>query len=101
MGGQTQLIKLRWGQNAEQMKFANWDPFIKFALGENVKRSSSAQNQNRFPDTRMGVAEVLNDAFARAKDYEKWVERGTELETLSEIINKKDSLPAIVMCKVK
>ena len=39
IGGQTQLIKLRWGKNAEEMKFANWDPFIKFALGENVKRS--------------------------------------------------------------
>ena len=36
---QTQLIKLRWGASAEDMKFANWDPFIKFALGENVKRS--------------------------------------------------------------
>ncbi len=92
VGGQTQLIKLRWGQNAEQMKFANWDPFIKFALGENVKRSSSAQNQNRFPDTRMGVEEVLMDAFTRAKDYDKMgagKRRDLELETLSEIINKK------------
>ena len=48
IGGQTQLIKMRWGRNAEEMKFANWDPFIKFALGENVKRSILLIN-NRFP----------------------------------------------------
>ena len=47
------------------MKFANWDPFIKFALGENVKRTFSPNN-NRFPDTRMGVEQVLVDAFTRA-----------------------------------
>ncbi len=92
IGGQTQLIKLRWGQNAEQMKFANWDPFIKFALGENVKRSSNSQGNNRFPDTRMGVEEVLMDAFTRAKDYDKagtGKRRDLELDALSEIINKK------------
>jgi len=92
IGGQTQLLKLRWGANAEQMKFANWDPFIKFALGENVKRSSTTQNQNRFPDTRMGVEEVLTDAFMRARDYEKagpGKRRDLELDALVEILNKK------------
>ncbi len=92
IGGQTQLIKLRWGLNAEQMKFAGWDPFIKFALGENVKRSSTTQNQNRFPDTRMGVEEVLTDAFTRARDYEKMgpgKRKDLELEALVEILNKK------------
>ena len=92
IGGQTQLLKLRWGANAEQMKFANWDPFIKFALGENVKRSSSDRNQNRFPDTRMGVEELLTDAFTRAMDYEKMgpgKRKDLELEALSEILNKK------------
>ncbi len=91
IGGQTQLIKLRWGANAEQMKFARWDPFIKFALGENVKRSYSSAS-NRFPDTRMGVEEVLMDAFTRAKDYEKMgagKRRDLELDALVEIMNKK------------
>ena len=91
IGGQTQLIKLRWGATAEQMKFAGWDPFIKFALGENVKRSYSQAN-NRFPDTRMGVEEVLMDAFTRAKDYEKMgagKRRDLELDALVEIMNKK------------
>jgi imidazolonepropionase-like amidohydrolase len=95
IGGQTQLIKLRWGGNAEDLKFKGSDPFIKFALGENVKRSSSQQN-NRFPDTRMGVEQVLTDAFQRAKDYEDalkakkpGVRRDLELDALVEIMNKK------------
>ncbi|HEV7622417.1 MAG TPA: amidohydrolase family protein, partial [Flavisolibacter sp.] len=69
IGGQTQLIKLRWGADDEGIKFQGADPFIKFALGENVKRTTSGSN-NRFPDTRMGVEEVLTDAFQRARDYE-------------------------------
>lgn len=91
IGGQTQLIKLRWGKDAEEMKFANWDGFIKFALGENVKRSFG-QSNNRFPDTRMGVEQVLMDAFTRARDYEKLganKRKDLELETLAEILNKK------------
>lgn len=103
IGGQTQLIKLRWGVNDESLKFKNWDPFIKFALGENVKRTIS-QNNNRFPDTRMGVEEVLIDAFTRARDYEnEWkaadttkkkgtpvkLRRDLELDALVEIMNRK------------
>ena len=95
IGGQTQLIKLRWGVDDEALKFKGADPFIKFALGENVKRTTSMAN-NRFPDTRMGVEEVLNDAFTRAKDYEremkadpKTTRRDLELDALVEILNKK------------
>ena len=91
IGGQTQLIKLRWGKDAEEMKFANWNPFIKFALGENVKRSYSPSN-NRFPNTRMGVEQVLVDAFTRAEDYEKQgagKRRDLELDALVEILNAK------------
>lgn len=108
IGGQTQLIKLRWGGNDEELKFRAWPGQIKFALGENVKRSPSAignsSNNNRFPDTRMGVEQVLVDAFTRAKDYQKaWKEyeankgkkgavaprRDLELDALVEILEKK------------
>ncbi len=106
IGGQTQLIKLRWGANDQDMKFAGADPFIKFALGENVKRSGSTQGNTRFPDTRMGVDQVLMDAFQRASDYQMtWkaaeennkkkgtapieVRRDLELDALVEIMNKK------------
>jgi len=94
IGGQTQLIKLRWGASDDELKFKGADPFIKFALGENVKRTTSTNN-TRFPDTRMGVEEVLNDAFARAKDYENKMKadpktrRDLELDALVEILNKK------------
>ncbi|MBL0334823.1 MAG: amidohydrolase family protein [Chitinophagaceae bacterium] len=108
IGGQTQLIKLRWGADDEGLKFKNSAPFIKFALGENVKRSASAlgngSNNNRYPDTRMGVEQVLVDAFTRAKDYKKaWTEynnakdkkglvaprRDLELDALVEILDNK------------
>lgn len=96
IGGQTQLIKLRWGANDNQLKFEGADPFIKFALGENVKRTFFQAN-NRFPDTRMGVEQVLVDAFQRATDYQKAlkgpnaknVRRDLELDALAEIMNKK------------
>lgn len=108
IGGQTQLIKLRWGANDEGLKFKNWDGQIKFALGENVKRSPSAvgnsSNNNRYPDTRMGVEQVLVDAFTRARDYKKaWQDynsakdkkgltpprRDLELDALVEILDNK------------
>jgi len=95
IGGQTQLIKLRWGVDDEGLKFRNWDPFIKFALGENVKRTTSSNN-NRFPDTRMGVEEVLMDAFTRAKDYQQQrkvapnvTRRDLELDALVEIMEHR------------
>ena len=105
IGGQTQLIKLRWGVDDQELKFQDWPGYIKFALGENVKRSSSMFN-NRFPDTRMGVEQVLMDAFTRARDYEKAlkaaeennkkkgatpivVRRDLELDALVEIMNSK------------
>ncbi|MGL4747395.1 MAG: amidohydrolase family protein, partial [Shewanella sp.] len=40
IGGQSQLIKMKWGESAEQLKFANAPASIKFALGENVKQSN-------------------------------------------------------------
>jgi len=47
-------------------------PGIKFALGENVKRSSQPNQPGvtrRYPNTRMGVEETIRDAFTRARDY--------------------------------
>jgi imidazolonepropionase-like amidohydrolase len=105
IGGQTQLIKLRWGANDDDLKFKGWPGQIKFALGENVKRSPSiAGVQNRYPDTRMGVEQLLVDAFTRAKDYKKaWADyngakdkksltaprRDLELDALVEILDNK------------
>jgi imidazolonepropionase-like amidohydrolase len=105
IGGQSALIKLKWGANAEEMKFANADGFIKFALGENVKQSNWGDNNVvRFPQSRMGVEQVFSDYFTRAKEYDLAQQktlkvsaknavlafrRDIELEALAEIINKK------------
>jgi imidazolonepropionase-like amidohydrolase len=70
IGGQSVLIKHRWGHSAEEMKIENQPGFLKHALGENVKRNTS-----RYPNTRMGVDQIIRDAYNRAIDYNrKWKE---------------------------
>ena len=70
IGGQSALIKMRWGQEPEQLKIAGADGFIKCALGENVKQSNFGDPFTvRYPQTRMGVEQVFKDAFARATAY--------------------------------
>lgn len=70
IGGQSAIIKLKWGRSAEEMKIPDAPGFIKFALGENVKQSNWGDNQReRFPQTRMGVEQVYYDYFLRARDY--------------------------------
>lgn len=79
IGGQTIVLKMRWGKDANSMIFEGAKPGIKFALGENVKRSGNPQGgrgagatavQARYPSTRMGVEDVIRDAFNRAKAYQ-------------------------------
>jgi imidazolonepropionase-like amidohydrolase len=96
IGGQTQLIKLRWGFTPEEMKFQNWPGFIKFALGENVKQSNwGAEGGSRYPQTRMGVEQVYVDYFARAQEYSRMKTTGKpyrkdlEMEALAEILDSK------------
>jgi imidazolonepropionase-like amidohydrolase len=73
IGGQTLVIKLRWGQPASKLPFEGAMPGIKFALGENPKRSnfSIPGQPKRYPATRMGVEETIRGAFSEARDYKK------------------------------
>src|SRR5690348_6583690 len=73
IGGQTLVIKLRWGQPAAKLPFEGAVPGIKFALGENPKRSnfSIPGQPRRYPATRMGVEETIRGAFSEARDYKK------------------------------
>ncbi|MGB9464150.1 MAG: amidohydrolase [Candidatus Acidiferrum sp.] len=73
IGGQTVVIKLRWGLPASKLPFEGALPGIKFALGENPKRSnfSIPGATPRYPATRMGVEETIRAAFAEARDYKK------------------------------
>lgn len=104
IGGRNQVIKLRWGQGAESMKMAEAPPGIKFALGENPKRSRSFPGMNqRYPATRMGVIDVIREAFTEARQYQRdWADyraaskagrraipprTDLELQTLAEILD--------------
>jgi imidazolonepropionase-like amidohydrolase len=71
IGGQTVVIKLRWGQTAAKLPFEGALPGIKFALGENPKHSNFGGRgaAARYPATRMGVEETIRGAFAEARDY--------------------------------
>lgn len=100
VGGQSAIVKLRWGGTAEDMIIKDADPFIKFALGENVKRSWNSRSI-RYPQTRMGVEQVYVSAFTQAKEYEqKWADfrsgktkekprRDLALDALLEIVNSE------------
>lgn len=95
VGGQSQLIKLRWGKLPEELKFEGADGFIKFALGENVKQSNFGTGA-RFPVTRMGVEQTFVDQFTRAKAYKaemakkgSTLRRDLELDAIAEILDNK------------
>ena len=68
IGGQNVIMKLRWGSFSNDLIFKRAPEGIKFALGENVKRKRS---YGRYPETRMGVEQVIRDAFSAARDYKK------------------------------
>jgi imidazolonepropionase-like amidohydrolase len=107
IGGQCQLIKLRWGAEPEELKFEGAPATIKFALGENVKQSNWGDRfTRRYPQTRLGVEEILRDAFQAALEYEaewqRWralpererqrsipPRRDLQLEALLEILRGK------------
>jgi imidazolonepropionase-like amidohydrolase len=71
IGGKNAVVKLRWGKDAKGLLFEGALPGIKFALGENPKRSRSVgrPGPRRYPNTRMGVMDVIRQAFIKARDY--------------------------------
>lgn len=70
IGGQAQIIQLRWGVAPEQLKFVDAPASIKFALGENVKQSNWGEDfTSRYPQSRIGVETTIRDAFQAAKEY--------------------------------
>jgi imidazolonepropionase-like amidohydrolase len=114
IGGQTLVLKMRWGKDAEQMIFEGATPGIKFALGENPKRAGNPVGGGRgaapvtparYPATRMGVEDVIREAFTEAKvykaewdDYNARVAKGEKplpprkdlkLEPLKEVLEGK------------
>ena len=108
IGGLNTVVKIKYGRPAAEFLFPGAMPGIKFALGENVKRSNfqpQPGQTRRYPMTRMGVEETIRDAFTRARDYKKsWDEhrvaasrdktlvaprRDLQLEPLVEVLEGK------------
>ncbi|CAN5507957.1 amidohydrolase family protein [soil metagenome] len=98
MGGQNQVVKFRWGALPEEMKFAGAMPGVKFALGENVKQSNWGEKfVTRYPQTRMGVEQLIRDRFRAALEYDAALKkkgslpprRDLQLEALLEIVQGK------------
>ncbi|MBX3174757.1 MAG: amidohydrolase family protein [Gemmatimonadaceae bacterium] len=98
IGGENVFVKNRWGALPDALKFENPPRTVKFALGENPKRSP-----NRYPNTRMGVQEIIRDHFMAARDYEaewkRWEadrtkagippRRDLRMEALVDILNQR------------
>jgi imidazolonepropionase-like amidohydrolase len=95
IGGQNAVVKLRWGLPVDSMLFAEAPPGIKFALGENVRQTNRPQipgSQARYPRTRMGVEELLRDAFTRAREYQaEW--RAHEAALKARKRNEPEPIP--------
>ena len=109
IGGKNAVIKLRWGKDAKGLLFEGAPPGIKFALGENPKRSNFPPPQGtprRYPATRMGVMDVIRQAFIETRQYRReWQEyerrrragernlipprRDLKLDTLVEVLEGK------------
>ncbi len=100
IGGQNQVLKLRWGMLPEEMKFDGAIGGIKFALGENPKQSNWGDRYTtRYPQTRMGVEQIIRDEFTAAKEYELEMKKASsnpslipprrdlELDAIVEILN--------------
>jgi imidazolonepropionase-like amidohydrolase len=104
IGGQNTVVKFKWGKSAEEMVIPDAPPGIKFAMGENVRRTTNQPLPGvplRYPRTRQGTIEVMRDAFLRARDYKQsWDDfrakktrvqprRDLELEPIVEILEGK------------
>ena len=101
IGGQSAIIKLRWGNTPEGLKNLQAPGHIKFALGENVKQSNWGDSKKtRFPQTRMGVEQVYYDAFQRANEYQKnraaWEKASASQRTKLEAFRRDLELDALV-----
>lgn len=99
IGGQNAVIKLRWGATMDEMLLHDAPAGVKFALGENVKRSNRGGRQTRYPGSRMGVERIIRDQLAAAREYDRtWSRwnagdrsmlpprRDLQLEALAEVV---------------
>jgi imidazolonepropionase-like amidohydrolase len=94
IGGQTVALKC-WGRTVDAMLLRQ-PSGLKSALGENPKRVYG--DQKKTPETRLGTAAVIRDAFTRAGTYAaKWAqpdpdkppERDLKMEALAQVLRRE------------
>lgn len=73
IGGQSAIIKTRWGMNDPRQLLVEGAPqTVKFALGENVTgKNWTPQGPRRYPYSRAGVEAVYVEAFTAAQAYKQ------------------------------
>lgn len=77
IGGQNVIVKLRWGADPDDMIIEGQPGVIKFALGENPKQSNWQPDMPRYPDSRQGVNQIIDEKFQQAREYaRRHAERG-------------------------
>jgi imidazolonepropionase-like amidohydrolase len=69
IGGQAVVIKNKFGLSRDAMLFPKAPRSIKFATGENPKRTYGSRDET--PSTRMGDFEVMREAFEEARVYRR------------------------------
>jgi len=92
IGGQSALIKMKWGASSTTMLMPEAPAFNKFALGENVKQSNWGERFNiRYPQTRLGVQTFIREQFLKAKNPEPGPP-SLRYEILKEILSGKRNI---------
>ena len=113
IGGQSQIVKWKWGRPSSEWIIPDAPRTIKFALGENPKSSNFRPPEGvprQYPATRMGVEEVIRKSFTDARDYmAEWDEydarrkrgdtpipprRDVLMETMADILRGKIDIHA-------
>ncbi len=72
IGGQSVIVKWKWGRPVADWPITDAPRVIKFALGENPKSSNYAPpagKERQYPQTRMGVEELIRRSMIDARDY--------------------------------
>lgn len=94
VGGQTVALKC-WGRTVDAMALRQ-PSGLKSALGENPKRVYGERKQT--PQTRLGTAAVIRDAFSQAGNYlGRWAsaqpdrppERDLKMEALAKVLRRE------------
>jgi imidazolonepropionase-like amidohydrolase len=95
IGGQNETIKHRYGErDPAALVFSGAPRTIKFALGENPTRVHGGGNSVQ-PNTRMGVEQVIRNAFTEARQYQDTWTRYRQQQQAWDQQRRKTGVPPV------